>query len=135
MKYPDELLPALQGVVPAQIATSSKDGVPNLTIVSQVFPVDAEHVAISNQFLSKCARNLREQPWAEIQVIHLESGAMWILDVRYVRSETDGDLFDRMEMQLEAIASMTGMQDIFKLQSADIFEVHGWRVVIPAKGE
>ena len=28
-----------------------------------------------------------------------------------------------MEMQLEAIASMTGMQDIFKLEAAYVFRV------------
>jgi hypothetical protein len=28
-----------------------------------------------------------------------------------------------MDMQLEAIASMSGMQDIFKLKAADIYKV------------
>ena len=42
----------------------------------------------------------------------------------HVRHETDGPVFEEMEMQLEAIASMQGMTDVFQLAGADIFRVH-----------
>ena len=120
---PAELLPALQGVVPSHITTCSADGKPNVTAISQVFHVDDTHVAVSQQFFTKTSANLAENPWAVLQVIHPETAVMWLLEVRFVRGETEGAIFDAMEMQLEAIASIQGMQSVFKLRSADVFEV------------
>ena len=49
---------------------------------------------------------------------------MYGLEIEFVRSETDGDLFDDMDMKLQAIASMSGMEDVFELKAADIYKVH-----------
>jgi uncharacterized protein len=131
---PREVLPALQGIVPSVIATASADGTPNITGLSQVFHVDDRHVALSNQFFSKTARNLAENPYAVVQLIHPETVRMWLLDLRFVRSEREGPVFDAMAMQLEAIASMQGMEDIFRLRAADIFEVLSVRELREASG-
>ena len=120
---PEELLPSLQGIVPATIITTTKELMPNASIISQVFPVDDTHVAISNQFFSKTFRNLQENPFAQVQVQHPENFFPYLLNLKLVRIETSGDLFESMEMQLEAIASMTGMSDVFKLQSCYVFEI------------
>jgi hypothetical protein len=123
MTFPDDFVPCLQGVVPGTMVTCALDGTPNVTTISQCFPVGTSQIAISNQFLSKARRNLLENPQACIQLIHPGDGAMWIVNARFDHAETEGPLFDAMEMQLEVIASMSGMEDVFKLEAADVLDV------------
>jgi hypothetical protein len=120
---PDEIKPAMQGVIPSHIVTCSRDGIPNASVISQVYYVDPDHVALSHQFFNKTTRNVRENPHATVCVTHAETLETWDLDLEYDHSETDGPVFEAMDMQIEAIASMTGMKGIFKLRSADIYRV------------
>ena len=120
---PDEIKAAMQGVIPSHVVTCSHDGTPNASALSQVYCVDADHVALSHQFFNKTKRNIEENPRAMVWVISPETFEAWDLEVEFVRSETSGPIFDIMEMQIEAIASMVGMKGIFKLRAADVFRV------------
>ena len=120
---PDEIKPAMQGVIPSHIVTCSRDGIPNASVISQVYYVDPDHVALSHQFFNKTTRNVRENPHATACVTHPETFETWDLELEYDHSETDGPVFEAMDMQIEAIASMTGMKGIFKLRSADVYRV------------
>jgi len=120
---PDEIKPAMQGVIPSHVVTCALDGTPNITTVSQVYYVDPDHVALSYQFFSKTSKNIRENPRALAWVINPETFESWDLEIEYDHSETSGPVFDAMDMQIEAIASMTGMKGIFKLRAADIYRV------------
>jgi len=120
---PDEIKAAMQGVIPSHVVTCSHDGTPNASALSQVYYVDADHVALSHQFFNKTKRNLEENPRAMAWVISPETFEAWDLELEFVRSETSGPIFDIMEMQIEAIASMVGMKGIFKLRAADVFRV------------
>jgi len=120
---PDEIKPAMQGVVPSHVVTCALDGTPNVTTVSQDYYVDSDHVALSYQFFSKTIKNIRENPRALVSVINPEKFESWDLEIEYQHSETSGPVFDTMDMQIEAIASMTGMTGIFKLRAADIYQV------------
>ena len=120
---PEELMPALQGALPGTVSTCSKDGEPNVSFITQVYYVDDNHVALSRQFFNKTARNMTENPMAEVIAAHPETGEDWSLDVEYLRSETEGDLFENMEMQLEAIATNEGMEGVYHLLSADICKI------------
>jgi hypothetical protein len=51
------------------------------------------------------------------------------LDLRYERTETAGAIFDRMKTRLDAVASQTGMSDVFRLRGVDILEVLDCRPV------
>jgi hypothetical protein len=120
---PTEAKASMQGAYQSILATCNPDGTPNITSVSQVWYVDPTHVAISFQFFSKTVENLRANPFASIRLFDPNGTDHWALDARFVREETEGPTFDAMEMQLEAIASMTGMEGVFKLRGAHVYEV------------
>ena len=122
-RLPDEIRPVLDNGVPALMVTCSAGGVPNTTVISQVFHVDETHVALSFQFFNKTIRNVRENPRAHVTVQDMPGFALWILELEFEHSETEGPVFDAMDMQIEAIASATGMSGIFKLRAADIYSV------------
>ncbi len=120
---PEEIKPAMQGVIPSNVVTCARDGTPNATAISQVYYVDADHVALSHQFFNKTARNVRENPRAAVWLISPVTFDSWDLEVEFERSETSGPVFEAMDMQIEAIASMVGMKGIFKLKAADVYRV------------
>jgi hypothetical protein len=122
-RLPDELRPVLENGVPALMVTCSADGIPNATVISQVYYVDETHAALSFQFFSKTIKNVRENPRAWVGLSDLAGHADWAMQLEFERSETEGPIFDAMDMQIEAIASMTGMSGIFKLRAADIYRV------------
>jgi hypothetical protein len=128
-RLPDEIRPIMESGIPIVLATCSGDGEPNVAVVSQAYYVDAEHVAVSFQFFSKTVRNVRENPHASICLHDLWNARHWVLGVRYDHSETEGPIFERMDLEIEAIASATGMSGIFKLRAADVYRVVSVEVV------
>src|ERR671935_2367866 len=122
-RLPDEIRPVLDNGIPAVMVTCSADGTPNATVISQVYYVDETHVALSFQFFNKTIKNVRENPRAWAGLTDFMGCADWALDLEFERSETEGPIFDAMDMQIEAIASATGMSGIFKLRAADIYRV------------
>jgi predicted pyridoxine 5'-phosphate oxidase superfamily flavin-nucleotide-binding protein len=112
-----------EGAVPAVIATASSQGAPNVTYLSRVRLVDDERVALSNQFFSKTARNLVENPRASVLVLDPLSYDEYRLTLVYERTERRGLIFDRLRADVDAVAAVSGMQDVFKLRAADIYRV------------
>ena len=119
----DDHLPAMQGIFPSWITTSSGNGEPNTSVISQIWYVSENEVALSNQFFNKTKRNISENPFAFATIVNPETFDMYNLELEFTRSETEGDLFDEMDMKLEAIASMSGMSGIFELKAADIYRI------------
>lgn len=119
----ESLATCFQGLLPAELFTCSRDGIPNAAYLSHVDYVDPNHVALSFQFFNKSRRNISENPQAMVLVPDPDTGHIWRLRLRYVRSETEGPLFERMRLRIEAIASYCGLKGIFKLRAADVYEV------------
>jgi hypothetical protein len=121
--------PALQGVIPSAMATCSADGMPNATFISQVFYVDDQHVALSFQFMNKTWRNLQQNPVATVVVTCPSTFAEWKLRLRFLEKQTQGPIFDHMEMLLHAVSSMLRAKAEFSFQSALLCRVESVQVV------
>jgi len=119
----ESLTTCFQGLIPSLFFTCSSDGIPNAAYLSHVEYVDREHVALSFQFFNKSRRNIGENPNALVFVPDPDTGQGWSLRLKYMRSETEGPVFDRMALRIEAIASYCGLKGIFKLRAADIYRV------------
>jgi adenylate cyclase len=130
----ESLATCFQGLLPAQLFTCSLDGIPNAAYLSHVDYVDASHVALSFQFFNKSRRNIAQNPNALVEVLDPDTGQGWLLRLLYERSETEGPLFDRMALRIEAIASYCGLKGIFKLRAADVYKVLGIEAVPEAQG-
>ena len=119
----EEIMPALQGVIPSIVATSSLDHVPNVTYISQIYYVDNGHVALSYQFFNKTIKNVRENPMLVAILTCPVHYNLYKVTLRYQESQTSGEIFDNMSMQLDALAIVQKKEHIFKLRAADIYEV------------
>lgn len=119
----EDLRECFQGIIPSMIATASAAAEPNVAYLSQVYLVREGWVALSCQFFNKTQQNVRENPYATVVVNHPVTFEAWRLRLRYDHSETEGPLFDTMATRIQVIASHTGMAGVFKLRSADLYEV------------
>ncbi|WP_205854871.1 pyridoxamine 5'-phosphate oxidase family protein [Piscinibacter defluvii] len=125
----DLIRPCLEGAIPGVMATCSDDGVPNVAYLSQVEYVDERHLALSFQFFNKTRRNVLANPQVELLVVDPRDGTLWRLRARYLRTETEGPLFERMKAKLAGIASHTGMAGVFRLLGSDVYELTGLHAV------
>ena len=119
----DAIRECLDGTFPAQLATCAPDGTPNVTYVSEVHFVDGDHVALSVQFFNKTHENILANPRAAALVMHPDTAARYRLRLEYLRTDTEGPLFESMKAKLAGIASHTGMSGVFRLLGSDVYRV------------
>ena len=127
----DAIRACLEGVIPSTVATCAPDGTPNISYVSQVHYVDSAHVALTFQFFNKTHKNVLANPRAAVLAIDPQSAARFQLELEYLRTETEGPLFESMKAKLAGIASHTGMAGVFRLLGSDVYRVLG---VTPVPG-
>src|SRR5262245_47682243 len=85
-----------EGIVPSIIATSSADGIPNVSYLSHVVLVDDEHVGLSNQFFNTTTVNLSGNPQAAILLVDGARGGQCRLRAVYEKTVFEGPLFSRL---------------------------------------
>ncbi len=132
----DDLRICCEGVVPPVIATASADGTPNITYLSCAHMLDGERIALSNQFFSKTARNIAENPYAQVLLIDPRNYDEYRLDLVYERTDRHGPAFDALRRQVDGVAALVGMQDVFRLRAADVYRILASELVPnrPARG-
>lgn len=114
---------ALDGVLPSAIATTSAAGEVNVSYLSDVLYLDDAHLALSFQFFNRTRQNILENPYAQVLVLHPGSSEKYRISVQYLRTESQGPIFERMRAKLAGIASHHGMAQVFRLKGADIYRV------------
>lgn len=119
----EALRDCFEGYVPSILATTDPDGMPNVSLLSQVHYVDSQRVALSYQFFNKTRRNILSMRAASVVVIDPATMAQFRMELDYEETQTSGPLFESMKAKLAGIASHTGMHGVFKLLGADIFRV------------
>lgn len=119
----EEITQCFQGVIPSWLVTCSADGIPNITVISIVHYVDEERVALTRQFFNKTSANLDANPWAQVVVCDPATVDQYLLDLHFLHTETEGATFDAVAANLDAVASQTGMEGVFRLRGVDIHRV------------
>ncbi len=123
VKINPEMIPAMQGIIPSTLASCSEGGITNITYVSQVFYVDEEHVALSWQFFNKTWENIQKNPQMTVMITSADLSKLWKVRILFVEKKTEGDIFNDMEMQLEALSAFIPEVIKFKLLAALICRV------------
>lgn len=118
-----DLRDCMEGVMPSIIATCDAEGMPNVSYLSQVFYVDEAHVALSNQFFSKTTRNIQATGRASLILMDGRDGGHYALDLAFVESQSQGELYERMSAHLRALSAHHGLDKIMALRSADLYRV------------
>lgn len=113
----------LDGAIPPTLCSVSADGVPHVNLLSHVEYVDAHHVALTFQFFNRSRANILATRRVALMVEDPLTGGSLELHLRYLRTETEGPVFERLRAKLAGIAAHTGMEHVFQLRGADVYEV------------
>lgn len=113
----------LEGLMPPSMTTVTPDGMPHVNHVSHAEYVDEHHVALTWQFQNTSRANILTTRRACLSFDDPASGAGFVMQLEYLRTETEGPLFERLRAKLAGIASHSGMEGVFHLRGADVYRV------------
>jgi adenylate cyclase len=113
----------MEGVIPPTLCTASPDHMPNVSYLSLAEYVDPQHIALSYQFFNRSRENVLATKRAALTLDDPYTGAGVVLQLEYLRTETEGPVFERLRAKLMGVASHVGMDQVFHLRGADIYRV------------
>lgn len=114
----------LDSVYPSHIYTVSNDRTLT-TSLSQLCYIDERHLALSVKIFTP------ENVNVFVKILDPDTFESWEMELRYVRSENKGPIFEQMAAKLASIGSLVGMEDLFYLKAADIYKVVKVRCLTP----
>jgi len=115
------------------MCTVAEDGTPHVNYLSHAEYVDDEHVALTYQFLNRSRANILATGRVALSIEDPYTGISVLLQLRYLRTETAGPVFERLRAKLAGIAAQTGMEKIFHLRGADLYRVESLRQLDPLR--
>lgn len=115
----------LEGVIPPTMCSVSEDGMPHVNYLSHAEYIDDEHVALTFQFFNRSRANVLATGRVALSIEDPTCGAGVMLELRYLRTDTEGPVFERLRAKLAGIAAHTGMEKVFHLRGADVYRVEG----------
>lgn len=127
----EALRDSFEGIMPSVIATTDASGMPNVSYLSHVHYIDGDHVALSNQFFSKTAANVRLTGRATVVVLDGRTSLQHVLDLTFESSAQSGPIFERISAQLDVMAGLQGKSHMLKLRAVDIYRVEDCRPIEP----
>jgi putative methionine-R-sulfoxide reductase with GAF domain len=113
----------MEGVIPPTLCTVSAEHMPNVSYLSLAEYVDPLHIALSYQFFNRSRENVLATRRAALTLDDPYTGAGVVLQLEYLRTETEGPVFERLRAKLMGVASHVGMAEVFHLRGADIHRV------------
>lgn len=114
---------SMEGIVASVLTTCDGDGMPNVSMISQVHFVDSGHVALSYQFFNKTRRNVLATRKASVMITDPVTLVTHRLALEFLETRSQGAVFETMKAKLAGIASHHGMDGVFRLLGADIYRV------------
>jgi hypothetical protein len=79
--------------------------------------LDRERVATSPQSFNCALTHLNSSPFSQVLVVRPGTGEEFRLDLRYLHTTAEGEEFEAMRANLDAIASHMGMGPAFRLRA------------------
>ncbi len=119
----------MEGVIPPTLCTASVEHMPNVSYLSLAEYIDPLHIALSYQFFNRSRENVLATKRACLTLDDPYTGAGVVLQLEYLRTETEGPLFERLRAKLMGVASHGGMDQVFHLRGADVYKVIELRLV------
>lgn len=114
---------ALEDVIPSYIMIVSKDGLQTNTSLSQVCYVDERHIALPVQTFIKTCHTAQDVPDIFAKVVDPVTLRNWNLEIKYLSTVEQGPIFEKMAVKLAKLFSIVGMEGLFHLKEAEIYEV------------
>jgi adenylate cyclase len=113
----------LRAGLPSPMATCSPDGMPHVHYILRVQYLDRERIGTSRQPFNRALVHLETSPLSQVLVVRPRTAEEFRLDLQYLHTATEGEDFEAMRANLDAVASQTGMDSAFRLRGMDVHRV------------